>query len=430
MLEPRIVVTSVAARGPPLPFSGWRHAPLPRCVCIRGNQRKHFTPLHAAGNVQASGIAKVLIVGAGATGACMAYRLRQILDQSIRICLWEKARGPGGRMSTNRQDFPDGRLRADMGAQYLSFDANDSACVEMATMLTENGVCQAAPHDSMSKTPERQHGRTWQHLAGVHGGVNDALKKILDESGAALEFQKRVARIDEDGGQWRVEPFARRGKPKAAAEFFDGVALAVPGRGPGGDNLNKINGSWKAKLKVTQNRQLNNVDHDARWSIALFFTADAAKTCDAFFAGNTVERSVNDEIIHMLCYQSKKTQQAGGPESHAGCVLVAHTTVEWAQANLKANGRDRRLFMQVAEHVRDVMGFKAPLKSLLRQSKVITWKQCQVTSPIAMQDSAPCLLVSKAPPLLLAGDYFTESSFGGCLKSGFAAAEELAGQFQ
>jgi len=427
-----MIATSATMHGPRLQFSWRQTVPTPRCVYIRSIRGKRSVTSTAAGGEQADSIARVLIIGAGASGACMAFRLRQILGQSVRICLWEKARGPGGRMSTNRQDFKDGRLRADMGAQYLSLDTSDSACLEMATMLTESGVCRAVSCDSMSKTPERQHGSTWQHLAGVQGGVNDALKKILDESGAELQFQKRVALIDEDHDhdQWRVEPFARRGMPRATAELFDGVALAVPGRGPGGDNLNKIKGNWQTKLTSRQNRQLRAVHHDARWSIALFLTADAAATCDAFFAGKTLERLVDDEMIHLLCYQSKKTTQAGGLESGAGCVVVAHTTIEWAQANLRASGRDRRLVTQLAEHVRNVMGFKAPLKSFLRESKVITWKQCQVTSAPAMQDRAPCLLLSKAPPLLLAGDYFTESSFGGCLKSGFAAAEELAGQLE
>lgn len=327
-------------------------------------------------------------------------------------------------MSTNRQDFKDGRLRADMGAQYLSCDMSDSAGHEVAMLLTKSGVCQAVSPGSLSKTPERRHGDMWQHLAGVQGGVNDALKMLLDESGAEVEFQKRVALIDEDGDRWRVEPF------KAAAEMFDGVALAVPGRGVGGDNLNKIKGNWESKLTSTQNGQLRNVKHDARWSLALFLTDDAAVTCEAFFSGETVERVVDDEIVHLLCYQSKKTSQAGGHGSGAGCVLVAHTTVAWAQANIRASGRDRRLVMEVAEHVREVIGFKAPLKSLLRKFKVITWKQCQVTSPVAVQADVPCLMVSRAPPLLLAGDYFAESSFQGCLKSGFAAAELLARQLE
>merc|ERR1719410_463402 len=98
---------------------------------IQSSRRQQFTVLHATGGQQANAIASVLIIGAGATGACMAFRLRQILGQSVRICLWEKARGLGGRMSTNRKDFKDGRLRADMGAQYLSLDTSDSACLEV-----------------------------------------------------------------------------------------------------------------------------------------------------------------------------------------------------------------------------------------------------------------------------------------------------------
>eukprot|EP00931_Biecheleriopsis_adriatica_P004852 TRINITY_DN106458_c0_g1_i1.p1 TRINITY_DN106458_c0_g1~~TRINITY_DN106458_c0_g1_i1.p1 ORF type:complete len:438 (+),score=38.50 TRINITY_DN106458_c0_g1_i1:85-1398(+) len=389
---------------------------------IRTRDWRHSS---AASAIRASALgkaSKVLIVGAGATGACMAYRLRQLLGSGSRICLWEKARGPGGRMSTNRQDFPDGRLRADMGAQYISLNCSDSACSEVASLLTESDLFKDLSTNSLAETPERQSGPGWRHLAGVAGGVNDGLKKLLDEADAEVHFQKRVAKIDEDKDSWNVEPF------KSASERFDAVALAVPGRGVGGDNLNKIRGTWQKRLTSRQNQQLREVTHDARWSVALFLSPDATNDCDAFFENNAVERLIDDDVLHLLCYQSRKTAMARESNTSCGCVVVAHTTNNWAQSRLKASGRDRRLVTEVTKRINDIIGFQTPLSKLLRASKVITWKQSQVMSPVLCQaGSKPCLVVSTAPPLLLAGDYFTESSFGGCLKSGFSAAEALAG---
>lgn len=255
--------------------------------------------------------------------------------------------------------------------------------------------------------------------------MSDALRKLLDESGAEVQYKRRVASIDESGGRWRVSPF------KAAAEVYDAVVVAVPGRGVGGDNLQKIKGDWDQKLTADQSRKLRTVKHDARWSIALFLAPQARSNCDAFFGGSAIERVLDDGVLHLLSYQSRKTAQIGGVSSpEAGCVVVAHTACEWAQANIRANGRDRRLVAEISQHVTGLLGLKGPLSKHVLASKVITWKQCQVAVTYApAQKQVNCLLVSGDPPLLLAGDYFTESSFAGCLKSGFSAAEALAEQF-
>lgn len=96
-----------------------------------------------------------------------------------------------------------------------------------------------------------------------------------------------------------------------------------------------------------------------------------------------------------------------------------------------------------------------PLSQLTNTSKVITWKQSQVEKPVhwlhqretswcrwcmrwmanvgfikedtiltiftsscpkVLSESGPCMVVSSSPPLLLAGDYFTSSSFSGCFQ--------------
>lgn len=366
-------------------------------------------------------MAKVLVVGAGATGSCAAWRLRQALGRDVRIEVWEKARGPGGRMSTNRQELGAVSARADMGAQYLSLDSSDPASSEIAQMLVAKQVCAEVPPAVLSATPERPSGDGWQHLVGRQGGVNDALKQILEDSMADVHYEKRVASLDEQHGQWRARPF--EGAPGA----FDAVLLAVPGCGPGGDNLNKIRGGYEGWFSREQNNSLLNTQHDARWAVALYLTMECKAKCDLFFGPTDMERVVDSGPVHLLCYQSRKTEQASGLPCDGGISVVAHTTHDFAKRNARASGRDQRLLWEVAEHVAGTLGLDISLSKAMLASKVITWKQCQVTRPVAAVGAdGPCMVVARSPILVLAGDYFTESNFSGCIRSACAAADAVA----
>jgi len=141
-----------------------------------------------------------------------------------------------------------------------------------------------------------------------------------------------------------------------------------------------------------------------------------------------VEKVVDDGTLHLLCYQSRKTSQLAGSPPDGGLAIVAHTTLAWAKRNMRASGRDERLLREISEHVVAALGLGSRASQTLLGTKVITWKQSQVTHPVPFDPRVgPCMVLSTSPPLVLAGDYFTESNFGGCLKSGFAAANLLAG---
>ena len=61
---------------------------------------------------------RVLVIGAGLTGSLTAALLRRKFKQKLHITVWEKSRGAGGRMATNRQ--PGIPSSVDLGAQYIS----------------------------------------------------------------------------------------------------------------------------------------------------------------------------------------------------------------------------------------------------------------------------------------------------------------------
>jgi len=173
------------------------------------------------------------------------------------------------------------------------------------------------------------------------------------------------------------------------------------------------------------------VQHDARWSIAIFFTSECRDACEEYFGPSLLEKTVDDGTLHLLCYQSRKAAHVGGGSPAPGVVIVAHSTIEWAKRHARAGGRDKRVVNELLEHTCATLGLRSGTKQIVQASKVITWKQCQVTQAIPADPvTGPCLVGKDSPPLVLAGDYFSDSSFQGCLESGFAASEALAARLE
>ena len=219
-------------------------------------------------------VKRVLIIGAGCTGACAAVSLRQLLGPRIGIEVWEKARGPGGRMTTTRQELGQQTVRADVGAQYFSVDISDPNSQALLEVLVQRKAVAEVDTALLSSSPERPKGDAWRHYAGVDGGLSSALKCLLEEADATLHAERRVAAIDPQGDKWRVRPF------DGAPEAFDAVLVAIPGCGPGGDNLNKIRGGWEALIDRDCDRLLRTPEHDHRFSVVLFLNPRYAAHCD------------------------------------------------------------------------------------------------------------------------------------------------------
>ncbi|KQO05224.1 NAD(P)/FAD-dependent oxidoreductase [Sphingomonas sp. Leaf242] len=139
---------------------------------------------------------RIGIIGAGMAGLSCAHALR---GQGHDPVLFDKGRGPGGRMSTRRVDTPLGEAAFDHGAQYLT--ARDPAFVAQVDRWAHGGhVARWSPAgpDAWVGTP----------------AMNAPIRAMAAE--CDVRWNTAIAGLCHDGG-WRI-----------GDERFDAAIVAVP----------------------------------------------------------------------------------------------------------------------------------------------------------------------------------------------------------
>ena len=150
----------------------------------------------------AGGAMRIAIVGAGMAGMSCGQRLSR-LGHEVR--LFDKGRGPGGRMATRRMEDGGTTLHFDHGAQY--FTAREPRFVDQVAHWEATGVAArwaAAGDDAWVGTP----------------AMNAPLKAMAGELG--VQFGTRIEQLVRDGDGWQLDG---EGAPDAR---FDAVLVAVP----------------------------------------------------------------------------------------------------------------------------------------------------------------------------------------------------------
>ncbi|MEL6259244.1 MAG: FAD-dependent oxidoreductase, partial [Pseudomonadota bacterium] len=159
----------------------------------------------------------IAIIGAGIAGLACAQKLS---DAGVNVSVFDKGRGPGGRMSTRRAQTSQGTLRWDHGAQYFTVqDADFEAVVktwEEAGVVSEwNGRFVSINEvGAITDAPSRP------RYVG-----NPGMNAIIKHLGAKLDVQweRRVTRLDRDGGAWRLT--FDEGVPVSG---FEAIVVATP----------------------------------------------------------------------------------------------------------------------------------------------------------------------------------------------------------
>ncbi|KAM4775733.1 renalase isoform 2-T2 [Cyanocitta cristata] len=157
-------------------------------------------------------MARVLVVGAGLTGAAGAALLRGAVRGSVTV--WDKARGAGGRMSTTRAD----RGSADLGAQFVTCEPELAGPrLSFYEELLSHGILKplTAPVEGMVAREG-----SCNYVAPQ--GISSVVKYYLELSGAEVSYEQHVTHLSLRDGRWEV---SRKAGPP---EEFDVVILTMP----------------------------------------------------------------------------------------------------------------------------------------------------------------------------------------------------------
>jgi renalase len=144
---------------------------------------------------------RIAIVGAGMAGLACAAAL---VERGHSPVLFDKGRGPGGRMSTRRVDAAGETLRFDHGAQY--FTVRDPGFAAQVARWERDGVAARWPlagEDTWVGTP----------------GMNAPVRAMA--GGHAVAWNTRVAALTREGKHWQL-------CGAGSGESFDAVVVAVP----------------------------------------------------------------------------------------------------------------------------------------------------------------------------------------------------------
>ncbi|NCP17702.1 MAG: FAD-dependent oxidoreductase [Erythrobacter sp.] len=144
---------------------------------------------------------RVAIIGAGMAGLTCAS---QLTEAGHEVTVFDKGRGPGGRMATRRVEHGGETYRFDHGAQY--FTAREMAFQTQVRAWEADGIVApwpAAKQGAWVGTP----------------AMNAPIRAMADALGA--RFGTRIHALERIGETWRLAG-------ADIAESFDAVVVAVP----------------------------------------------------------------------------------------------------------------------------------------------------------------------------------------------------------
>lgn len=151
---------------------------------------------------------KIAIIGAGLTG----LRLASLLSEAHQVSVFEKARGPGGRMSTRRAD----PYAFDHGAQY--FTAETAEFQTFIQALERTGTVTRWPAEIALRNGARVSGKP---KYAAQPGMNAICKTLA--SGVEIRTGLQVQSVSRISDQWQV-----RSRDNQECGLFDWVISTAP----------------------------------------------------------------------------------------------------------------------------------------------------------------------------------------------------------
>ncbi|KAJ8022431.1 Renalase [Holothuria leucospilota] len=356
---------------------------------------------------------RVLVAGAGPTGALCAHILRRELQQKIQIDVCDKSNGTGGRMSTSR-DPGNADCTADLGAQYITVTPEYAQTHKRYhSELLQAGVFQIYTGGIEGIKSSRNPPGTNNYVTPQ--GISSIVKYFLKTSEADnVEFDHRLTSLDllEKGSEAPLEvkfdqlsPTDPSGQSTTHPKY-DAVILTMPV-----PQVLQLKGLVAEKLDQTPSikSSLEKVQYSSRYALALFYPPGV--TLDLPWKAKYEQE---DECIRFISVDSKKR----GNES-ACTALVVHTSVPFGIKYLEtAKEEVEPLILNHLDKL--VPNLPAPVRT-----KCQRWRYSQVSTPL--EGSPGTLVLDEGPShvLLVAGDGMSHSNLDGCIDSAEATCKRL-----
>lgn len=189
-----------------------------RRILIPGHTGAHAQHRSHSRGSRKAGAMDIAIIGAGIAGLSAA---RVLADAGAKVTLFDKGRGPGGRLSSRRAETPLGDVSFDHGAQY--FTARSDGFRALIDRLQAQGV--VAPWDARFAEADASTGAltpvtTNDRMVGTPT-MSRLVRALCD--GLDVRFGMQVAGLSPSPSGWALS-----GSDGASLATANTVLLAIP----------------------------------------------------------------------------------------------------------------------------------------------------------------------------------------------------------
>jgi renalase len=318
----------------------------------------------------------VAIIGAGLAGLSCATRLQAL---GFQVQVYEKSRGPSGRMSTRHgEDWS-----VDHGAQY--FTARDPLFIKTLDAWIKAGVA-AEWHPSLSVydgSQWREGNSRERRYVGVPA-MNSPGQYLAKN--ISIEFNQTIDKIYQQDGKW----FLHSQENGEITQSFDYLVLAIPA--PQNYALTKL-------VDSSIDECFSSVDMQGCWTVMARFLEKAPMPFDAAF--------INNEIISWISRNNSKPGRTGQE------TWTIHANPQWSQQWIELDKEEAsKIILESAK--------KLGLNCQNTEISVHRWRYASGAINTAMG----CIL-NKDNNLGLCGDWLNGGRVEGAWLSGYKLASAI-----
>ena len=321
---------------------------------------------------------RVAIIGAGLAGLAAA---RSLQNNGINVTLFDKSRGPGGRMATRRVD----ELAFDHGAQY--FTVRDDRFRRQVDSWLQEGVVQewqGSIGTAKYGTVQEKHVSTSRYVGTPRmSAITRSMSVSLD-----IKFQTRIIESHFDGNLWEVTD-----ENQITYNNYDALIITTPPA----QALPFLGQSPNLKKEVEE------IIMRPCWAVMASFKSSLPLPIDGLF--------VEASPLSWICRNNSKP---GRPNSES---WVLHGSPDWSSEHLEQNAEEVLPLLLTAFF--EATGLE---KIEPDYAKAHRWRYALAQNPLAQEH-----LWDGENQLAVCGDWCNKSRIEGAYLSGVAAAGRVAG---